>query len=56
METEPNNTDYKELKGYSCPDCAKTMFKGIRHSRAVTEVVEKEGEAVIIWFKDLLGI
>jgi len=29
METESDNTDYKELKTYKCPDCGKIICKGI---------------------------
>ena len=29
METEPNNTDSKELKTYRCPGCGKIIFKGM---------------------------
>ena len=35
MKTEPNNTDYKELKAYSCPDCGKTICKGMVLSLAL---------------------
>lgn len=31
------------------------LRNGIRHSRAVTEIVRMEGEAAILWFKQLLG-
>ncbi|RWN27577.1 DUF262 domain-containing protein [Mesorhizobium sp.] len=31
------------------------LRNGIRHSRAVSEVVRKEGEAAIIWFGQVLG-
>lgn len=31
------------------------LRNGIRHSRAVTEVTRKEGEAAILWFEQLLG-
>ncbi|MRX49453.1 DUF262 domain-containing protein [Paracoccus sp. S-4012] len=32
------------------------LRNGIRHSRAVSEVVRKEGEAAIIWFSQILGL
>jgi len=32
------------------------LRNSIRHSRTVGDVVQKEGEAAIIWFKDTLGI
>jgi hypothetical protein len=31
------------------------LRNGIRHSRAVSEVVRKEGEAAILWFREVLG-
>ena len=31
------------------------LRNGIRHSRAVSEVVRKEGEAAILWFRQVLG-
>lgn len=31
------------------------LRNGIRHSRAVDEVSRKEGEAAILWFKQVLG-
>ena len=31
------------------------LRNGIRHSRAVGEVVRKEGEAAILWFGRVLG-
>jgi hypothetical protein len=31
------------------------LRNGIRHSRAVSEVVRKEGEAAILWFKQVLA-
>ena len=31
------------------------LRNGIRHSRAVSEVVRKEGEAAISWFGQILG-
>ena len=31
------------------------LRNGIRHSRAVSEVARKEGEAAIIWFDQVLG-
>jgi hypothetical protein len=31
------------------------LRNGIRHSRAVSEVVRKEGEAAILWFNQVLG-
>jgi hypothetical protein len=31
------------------------LRNGIRHSRAVSEVVRKEGEAAIIWFRQVLA-
>jgi hypothetical protein len=30
------------------------LRNGIRHSRAVSEVVRKEGEAAILWFRTIL--
>ena len=30
------------------------LRNGIRHSRAVSEVVRKEGEAAILWFRKVL--
>ena len=30
------------------------LRNGIRHSRAVSEIVRKEGEAAILWFKQVL--
>jgi hypothetical protein len=30
------------------------LRNGIRHSRTVTEIVRKEGEAAILWFRDVL--
>jgi DNA-directed RNA polymerase subunit RPC12/RpoP len=35
METEQDNTDYKALKTYRCPDCGKIIFKGIVLNLAV---------------------
>ncbi len=32
------------------------LRNGIRHSRSVNEIVRKEGEAAILWFKQVLGI
>lgn len=32
------------------------LRNGIRHSRAVSEIVQKEGEAAILWFKKILGV
>jgi hypothetical protein len=32
------------------------LRNGIRHSRTVTEIVRKEGEAAILWFKQLLSL
>jgi hypothetical protein len=31
------------------------LRNGIRHSRAVDEITRKEGEAAILWFKEVLG-
>jgi hypothetical protein len=31
------------------------LRNGIRHSRAVSEITRKEGEAAILWFKQVLG-
>jgi hypothetical protein len=31
------------------------LRNGVRHSRTVTEVTRKEGEAAIIWFEQVLG-
>ena len=31
------------------------LRNGIRHSRTVDEVTRKEGEAAILWFKQVLG-
>ena len=31
------------------------LRNSIRHSRAVTEIVRKEGEAAILWFKEVLN-
>ena len=31
------------------------LRNGIRHSRAVSDIVRKEGEAAILWFKQVLG-
>ena len=31
------------------------LRNSIRHSRAVSEVVKKEGEAAILWFRQVLG-
>ena len=31
------------------------LRNGIRHSRAVSEIVRKEGEAAILWFEQVLG-
>ena len=36
METEPDNTDYKELKTYICPDCGKKICKGMILSLALS--------------------
>ena len=30
------------------------LRNGIRHSRAVTDITRKEGEAAILWFNQLL--
>jgi hypothetical protein len=32
------------------------LRNGIRHSRAVSEIVRKEGEAAILWFDQVLGV
>jgi 7-keto-8-aminopelargonate synthetase-like enzyme len=32
-----------------------SMIDGIRHSRAVSEIVRKEGEASILWFRQVLS-
>jgi hypothetical protein len=32
------------------------LRNGIRHSRAVSAVTQKEGEAAILWFEQLLGV
>lgn len=32
------------------------LRNSIRHSRSVTEIIRKEGEAAILWFKEVLGI
>ena len=31
------------------------LRNGIRHSRAVSEVMEKDGEAAILWFQQVLA-
>ena len=31
------------------------LRNGIRHSRTVSEIVRKEGEAAILWFKEVLS-
>ena len=31
------------------------LRNGIRHSRAISEVIRKEGEAAIVWFKQVLA-
>jgi hypothetical protein len=31
------------------------LRNSIRHSRALSEVVRKEGEAAILWFKEVLA-
>ena len=31
------------------------LRNGIRHSRTVDEVTKKEGEAAILWFRQVLG-
>ena len=31
------------------------LRNGIRHSRTVDEITRKEGEAAILWFKQVLG-
>jgi DNA-directed RNA polymerase subunit RPC12/RpoP len=35
MKTEPDNTEYKALKTYKCPDCGKIICKGIILNLAV---------------------
>ncbi len=32
------------------------LRNGIRHSRTVTEIIRKDGEAAILWFEQVLGI
>jgi len=32
------------------------LRNSIRHSRVVTEVTERDGEAAILWFTDVLGL
>ena len=36
-------------------DQLSELRNGIRHSRTVSEIVRKEGEAAILWFKDVLS-
>jgi hypothetical protein len=36
-------------------DQLSELRNGIRHSRAVSEIIRKEGEAAILWFRQVLG-
>lgn len=45
VNKESTNTKFDQLAG---------LRNGIRHSRKVDEVTQKEGEAAILWFEQLL--
>lgn len=36
-------------------DQLSELRNGIRHSRTVDEVTRKEGEAAVVWFRQVLG-
>jgi type I restriction enzyme R subunit len=53
VQFEPRFANKEELSRKF--DQLAELRNGIRHSRAVSEIVRKEGEAAILWFKQVLN-